>query len=126
MATAISPHPDPATVRAWFAGDSAGDIDGRALVAALTALRADSDWRVQAIPGPALWDIALVHWPTRTRLAVRLAPVAGERWHPVAPDRLTHGLRGAGPTTTGSRGAGPTGSCGCVGSRGIAHMGYCL
>jgi len=78
---AISPHPDSATVRAWFAGD----IDGRALVAALTALRADSDWRVQAIPGPALWDIALVHWPTRTRLAVRLAPVAGSggtRWRP--------------------------------------------
>ncbi len=86
---AISPHPDPATVRAWFAGDSAGDIDGRALVAALTALRADSDWRVQAIRSPALWDIALVHWPTRTRLAVRLAvrlaPVAGSGgtwWRP--------------------------------------------
>ena len=82
---AISPHPDPATVRAWFAGDSAGDVDGRALVAALTALRADSDWRVQAILGPALWDIALVHWPTRPRLAVRLAPVAGSGgtlWRP--------------------------------------------
>jgi hypothetical protein len=74
---AISPHPAPAVVRAWFAGDDDGDIDGRALVAALTTLRTDPDWRVQAIRSPALWDIALIHWPTRTRLAVRLAPVVG-------------------------------------------------
>jgi hypothetical protein len=85
MTMTRTPHPAPAAVRAWFAGDDDGDIDGRALVAALRTLRTDPDWRVQAIPGPALWDIALIHWPTRTRLAVRLAPVAGSGgtlWRP--------------------------------------------
>ncbi len=49
---AISPHPDPAAVRAWLAGDDDGDIDGRALVSVLKALRTDPDWRVQPSLAP--------------------------------------------------------------------------
>ena len=58
-------------------GKGDGHINGRALVAHLRRLRTDSDWRVQLIVGPALWDIALIHWPTHAHLALRLAPVAG-------------------------------------------------
>jgi len=68
-------------------GDGDGHIDGHALIAHMRALRTDPDWRVQLIAGPALWDIALIHWPTHTRLALRLAPVAGSGgalWHWVA------------------------------------------
>jgi len=44
--------------------DGDGHVDGRALVAHLRGVRTDPDGRVQLIAGPALWDIALIHWPT--------------------------------------------------------------
>ncbi len=66
-------HPDRAAVLAWFAGD----IDGRQLLVNIKELHRDADWRVQSILGRTLWDIDLIHWPTRSVCHMRLAPVAG-------------------------------------------------
>jgi len=66
-------HPDLAAVLAWYEGD----IDGRVLLVNIKALRKNPDWRVQSILGRTLWDIDLVHWPSRSSYAFRLEPVPG-------------------------------------------------
>jgi len=70
---AVSLPPDPAEVIAWFSGD----VDGKALFANVKRLRTDSNWRVQFIPSPTLWDVDLVYWPTGAKYSVRLEPVRG-------------------------------------------------
>lgn len=80
---AISLHPDPTDVLAWFDGA----VDGKELFANVKSLRSDPNWRVQFIPSPNLWDITLVYWPTGKRYMVRLEPLRGSHntlWHRTA------------------------------------------
>ncbi len=70
---AVSLHPDPVEVLAWFSGD----VDGKALFTNVKSLRTDPNWRVQFIPSPTVWDVNLVYWPTGVKYAVRLEPVRG-------------------------------------------------
>lgn len=65
-------HPD--TIARLFAGD----IAHPALLAHLTALRHDPDWRVVVAASATRCDVDLLHWPTGARSHVRLETAGPE------------------------------------------------
>lgn len=59
---------NPQEVRAWFADASTeGTITARVEV-----LRADPNWRALSFPGPSVWTLNLLYWPTGERLEIVL------------------------------------------------------
>ncbi len=70
-------RPAPCDVRGWFREPS----DADALVAAVATLRADPNWGVDYVPGPAASTLTLTYWPTGEGLRIALER-AGALWRP--------------------------------------------
>lgn len=69
-----------------------GDVPHSALIAHVTALRHDPDWRATLIARDQRCEVDLIHWATRARYRVDLEFVvtgAGPAWRTAATRRTS-------------------------------------